>query len=138
MDLFGGECHLLEILLHQVLCTLGGCLDEGLSVLLDFVCVLGGNLAFLLLLSSCEEIGLVLDQVDDTLEGCSVAHRDCDGNECCLELFLEVVECCAVVDSLTLHLVEEDNPWLVALVEVSPELDCLDLCAVTCINDHEG
>ena len=137
-DFLFGQGSFLEILLQQVVGAFGRALDQLATILLDKVMEFGGHFVGDATSVRSRQVGLALDQVDDSFETGTFADGYRDRNKCHLEALFQLLQHGVEIRSFLVHLVDEHGSGLVAVVQSSPELQGLDLDAELGIDDHQG
>ena len=128
---------LLEILREEIVVGLGGGLRELLSIRLDRVHHLAGDLGFRDLAVRGDE-GLHGDQIDDAGEAGLAADRHLERREPPLEPLLQRLEGAGEVGPLAVEAVDDDHARQPELVGELPDLLGLHLHARHRVDHHDG
>ncbi|GJC84417.1 hypothetical protein ColLi_07255 [Colletotrichum liriopes] len=141
LDLGVGRDLLVEEQLGHLVVDVGELLDEFLALLLDEVLVAAGEDVGDLddgTAGTFKVVGLLLNQVDDTLELVLGSDGDLDGGGGDLELLVDLFDGLPGVGTHAVHLVHETDAGDVVALHLTVDGDGLTLDAGDGAQDHDG
>ena len=121
-QLVGGNLLTAAVFLEQFLIRLGDGFDHLLSVFLSEILHIVGNgfhsdiLAEIVII----DVGLHIDQVNNTAEGILLAHRKLDRHRVCFEAFLDHFHYAVEIRARDVHLVDISHSRDLILVSLTP------------------
>ena len=123
LDVIHGNFLSLEVLLHDGFVLIGNGLKELFPVFLCHFLQILGNLFLPHVLAELiiEDIGLHLDQIDDTAEVRFLADRELNGNRIALQAIMHHPQNIEKVSACDVHLVDVHHAGNIVLVRLTPD-----------------
>lgn len=137
-DFLLGQLTFINELHQKVVITLGGGTSQYPQGILVQVLVVSRNVGGSLHRTvTSHQVGLSVEHVDDPLEIAAAAHGNGDGTHLHAELLADILNGAIVVRALILAVVQKGDAGLVPTIQVTPQLDGLDLGAGAGVNHHQ-